>query len=1323
MSNGRWRRILSGRIRAASMCILIGCLGIIGTLEGVVASAGVAEATANPRAWTIVPSANSTFSQLYSVSCTTPTACMAVGSSGTGPLAERWDGSEWSIVPAPSSPGELSSISCSSETSCKAVGGALIESWNGSTWSVDQMPSISGRTILKGVSCVTAADCTAVGETISSSTILPLVESWNGTVWAVVSIPIKSGTASLNSVSCTTVIMCVAVGSRHESEEIFAESWNGSNWKIDTVPVVSGAFSSVSCATSWSCVAVGSRYGETTALWNGNAWTISSANRSFPVGDISCPSANSCIGVASETIQSATSQVEYWNGQSWTDEPIPLPLGFHQGGLFGVSCLTVSDCEGVGYSETVGQVVTTLAEQEVPAVSITSSSSDSFTQGVTDGFVVTASSSPSPSIAEQGALPTGITFVDNGNGTASLAGTSSASGTFAITITASNGGLPNAIQSFTLTVNPPVTAWTQQSPDTTPGNLVAASMAYDPATDQQLLFGGIQSANTYADGTWTWNGTTWTPLSPAASPPARANASMAYDAATGQMLLFGGLTSGATYLNDTWTWNGTTWTQLSPATSPPVRYNASMVYDPATSQLLLFGGIGTGTTTGGDTWAWNGTTWTQLTPATSPSSRSRAMVTYDPATSQMLLFGGTTGTGSTTAYLNDTWTWDGTTWTQLSPASSPSGRGYGTFGFDATTQQLLLFGGIISNTTSAGDSWNWTGTTWTQLSPTTSPSARYRTASTYDPTTSQFILYGGSPTGSTYLGDTWTYAPVPATAPGAPIIGTATAGNAQATVMFNPPSTNNGSAITSYTVTATDLTNSVNGNQSASGPGSPITVAGLTNGDSYAFTVTATNGVGTGPISSASNTVVPATIPSAPIIGTATGGNDRASVAFTPPSNGGSAITSYTVTATDLTNSVNGGETASGSGSPTTVTGLTNGDSYTFTVTATNTMGTGPASSASNAVTPATVPGAPIIGTATPGNASASVTFAPPTSNGGATISGYTVTATDLTNSVNGGETASGATSPITVAGLTNGDSYSFTVTATNSAGTGPESGASNTVTPFAPISITSVTPGQVAQGATVTVVIAGTGFLSPVGVVISGGGGVTPTLVSVTPTAVTITAKVSSVATLGARDVTVSDANGTATCTGCLTITPAPTLTSANPSQMAVGATGSVTFLGSGLQSGATVRFTGPSTGVTAVAASIIATGSTLTAKVKAAAGAATGAYTVKITNPDKSTATCTGCLTVIAAPTLASITPASAARSTTHPVTVTGTGFATGAKVTGPKGVTFSSVVVVNSTTITATMKVSATATTGSNLGVTVTNDAAAGYGKATAGLLSIT
>ena len=181
----------------------------------------------------------------------------------------------------------------------------------------------------------------------------------------------------------------------------------------------------------------------------------------------------------------------------------------------------------------------------------------------------------------------------------------------------------------------------------------------------------------------------------------------------------------------------------------------------------------------------------------------------------------------------------------------------------------------------------------------------------------------------------------PYTIPGAPTSPVATADNAQASVAFTIPTSNGGSAITGYTVTSNP------GGFTASGTTSPLVVTGLTNGTSYTFTVVATNAAGNSVASAASTAVTPYTIPGAPTIGTATTGNEQASVAFNAPaSNGGSAITTYTATSSP------GGITATGASSPLVVTGLTAGTAYTFTVVASNAAGNSGASAASNAVTP-----------------------------------------------------------------------------------------------------------------------------------------------------------------------------------------------------------------------------------------------------------------------------------------------------------------------------------------------------------------------------------
>ncbi|CAN7553000.1 DUF4347 domain-containing protein [Acidovorax sp. LjRoot117] len=282
------------------------------------------------------------------------------------------------------------------------------------------------------------------------------------------------------------------------------------------------------------------------------------------------------------------------------------------------------------------------------------------------------------------------------------------------------------------------------------------------------------------------------------------------------------------------------------------------------------------------------------------------------------------------------------------------------------------------------------------------------------------------------------------TAPGAPTIGTATPGDAQASVTFSAPASNGGSAITTYTATA----NPGGATGTCAGPAAcTATVTGLDNGTAYTFTVTATNGVGTSTASGASNSVTPK-------------GNQTITFANPGPQSFG---TSPTLTAT-----ASSGLTPTFTSSTTGVCTITSGGTLTFVTAGSCTIDADQAGNGTwNAATTvprtftvnAIVPGAPTIGTATAGDTQASVTFSAPASNGGAAITGYTVTSSPT------GITGTGAGSPITVTSLTNGVAYTFTVTATNSAGAGPASAASNSVTPAAPQTITFANPGTQTYG------------------------------------------------------------------------------------------------------------------------------------------------------------------------------------------------------------------------------------------------------------------
>jgi large repetitive protein len=239
--------------------------------------------------------------------------------------------------------------------------------------------------------------------------------------------------------------------------------------------------------------------------------------------------------------------------------------------------------------------------------------------------------------------------------------------------------------------------------------------------------------------------------------------------------------------------------------------------------------------------------------------------------------------------------------------------------------------------------------------------------------------------------------------------------------------------------TASSTSPSNPGSISAQAGGSPTTESSPPNGTGNTPAMT-TNPAGVGPASMVSNNAAPTTAPVAPTIVAATtsyvqqtAGNARATVNFKLPTNGGGQIKNCTVTSNP------GGITATGSGSPIVVSSLTNGTAYTFTVTASNKIGTSPPSNASNSVTPLAVPGAPSIVAAETDNGEAKVSFKAPASNGGSLITLYTVTS-------NSGHKASGTASPISVKGLTKGTFYTFTVTATNKVGAGPPSSASNRV-------------------------------------------------------------------------------------------------------------------------------------------------------------------------------------------------------------------------------------------------------------------------------------
>ncbi len=302
------------------------------------------------------------------------------------------------------------------------------------------------------------------------------------------------------------------------------------------------------------------------------------------------------------------------------------------------------------------------------------------------------------------------------------------------------------------------------------------------------------------------------------------------------------------------------------------------------------------------------------------------------------------------------------------------------------------------------------------------------------------------------------------TVPAAPSIGTAVAGDGQATVNFTPPA----GLVTSFSVTVLNAAGTqVGALRTAPADATSLVVTGLTNGTSYRFQVAAVNAEGTGPASGISNAVTPtaATVPvlaGPPVIGTPVAANASATVNWSAPAAVTNAppVTGYVVRTFLGTSNTLVSTTTVGNVTSTGIGSLTNGTGYTFDVAAVNSVGTGPVSARSAQVTPAaplTAPAAPTIGTPVAGNASATVNWtAPAPAAGAAPVTGYVIRTFVGTSNTVFSTTPVGNVTTSVITGLTNGTAYSFDVAATSASGAGAVSARSAQVTPVAPVVTTA---------------------------------------------------------------------------------------------------------------------------------------------------------------------------------------------------------------------------------------------------------------------------
>ncbi len=472
-----WASSIDGTCSAPGSCL---------AFENLSVSDGVAVLTQTPSGWTSSALPGPPDAALAQVSCTNK-LCVGIATyyddSGTHhTMVESLSHGTWteSSFPLPTAYNFYPSIDCKKRTCVVVDGNAAAVSTDGVHWTTAALPEPSGDTGFldeDSVSCARVNWCLAVGSPGGSGTNL-VAETFSGGTWSASTLPLPSGTTSGNlaDVTCLSTTSCVAAGSADSPGlESLVETLSGSTWTPTVLPPVSGAtygnLDSVSCVGPGSCTAVGSwypNYGGTgdplaatlqTGTWAESTVSPPSDDSYAALTSVACTTATTCDAVADGMGSSPTA--------SYTLEQlgvgpvtVPGPPGALSSAPESVTCSSSTWCTLSGYDDAPFDGSSGVASYPMissigaPLITITSAPKATATVGTPFSFTVTTTSKPGAALTETGSLPTGFTFVDNGNDTATIAGTATSPeiGTDKLTVEASNGVAQAAMQTFTLKV-------------------------------------------------------------------------------------------------------------------------------------------------------------------------------------------------------------------------------------------------------------------------------------------------------------------------------------------------------------------------------------------------------------------------------------------------------------------------------------------------------------------------------------------------------------------------------------------------------------------------------------------------------------------------------------------------------------------------------------------------------------------------------------------------------------------------------------------------------------------------------------------------------